>query len=196
MLENKDARPARPKPRPTRSRVAKPLLTSLGAATLVGGIAFVVFAAATTGSLRPTDWTGASVPAAQVQYAACSQQAQGLDVVGCMFRMGTRPALAAGAPASRRGPQFSVATIEDTASGTQAGASHAAQAKSGGTAARTGAPLVHVAAHPTREEVEAACTSAMRTAQTEGAAEVREVEDECRALESEQPSPRPTERDD
>lgn len=191
MVENKDARPARPKPRLTRSRVAKPLLTSLGAVTLLGGIAFVVFAATTTGSLRPTDWTRASVSVAEVQYQACSQQAQGVDVVGCMFRMGTRPALAAAAPAGKHGPQFSVATIEDPATATtQAGAGHAAPAKSGGTAGRAGAPLVHVSAHPTREEVDAACRSAMKTAQTRSAAAAREVEDECRALETEPPSGR------
>src|SRR5215467_11440732 len=98
MLDNQNARPTRPKPRLTRSRAAKPLLTSLGATTLLVGIVFVVFAVATTGSLRPTDWTGASVSTAEVQYQACSQQAQGLDVVGCMFRLGTRPVLAAGSP--------------------------------------------------------------------------------------------------
>jgi hypothetical protein len=118
-VETRDARLVKPNPRMTRSKVAKPLLTSLAVATLLAGAAFATVAASSTGSLKPWDWSHASWPVAAARYQACTQQKAGLDVFGCMLTAGARPAAAADAPAAasahRGAPPTSVVTIHDPA---------------------------------------------------------------------------------
>jgi hypothetical protein len=123
-VETRDARPVKPNPRLTRSKVAKPLLTSLAVATLLAGAAFATVAASSTGSLKPWDWSHASWSVATIRYQACTQQKGGLDVFGCMLTAGVRPASAADAPAAaaahRGAPLTSVVTIHDPAPAGQA----------------------------------------------------------------------------
>jgi hypothetical protein len=119
-----DARPVKPNPRLTRSKVAKPLLTSLAAATLLAGAAFATVAASSTGSLKPWDWSHASWSGAAIRYQVCTQQKEGLDVFGCMLTSGVRPASVADVPAAavahKGAPLTSVVTIHDPAPAVQA----------------------------------------------------------------------------
>jgi hypothetical protein len=119
-----DALPVKLKPRLTKSKVAKPLLTSLAAATLLAGGSFAAVSAASTGSLQPWKWSHASWSGATVRYQACTQQAQGLDVFGCTLSPGARPGsaadAAAGAGAHGAAPPTSVVTIHDPAPAGQA----------------------------------------------------------------------------
>jgi hypothetical protein len=117
-----DALPVKLKPRLTKSKVAKPLLTSLAAATLLAGGSFAAVSAASTGSLQPWKWSHASWSGATVRYQACTQQTQGMDVFGCMLSLGAKPASAADAAAGAHSaaPRTSVVTIHDPAPGGQA----------------------------------------------------------------------------
>lgn len=186
---------ARPRPRaarPMRSRLAKPLLTSLGAATMLAAASFVVLAVSSTGSVRPWDWTRADPAGALSRYQVCGER--GLGAVGCMLSAGARPAAAAEPVASRGSaqPLISVATVPD-----QAPAGSTARPASGSAPARSAvhgvrpatAPtavdgtqhLVRVPAGASSQEVLAACQAAMRTAVPQGATAMREVETECQA---------------
>ena len=133
----------RPKRRITRSRLAKPLLTSMGSFTMLAASTLVLLAVASTGSARPWDWTRADPAAALGRYQACGHQ--GLGAIGCMLSAGFRPADAAPAPAGGTRvlqPLVSVATVQDqapastpaarTASGS---ATHAGAGSSSGSAA-------------------------------------------------------------
>lgn len=132
----------RPKPRAKRSKLAKPLITSLGAATLVASSAYVILAAAATGSTRPSDWTRVDWSRAVGNYGVCMEQARGFGVVGCMLRMGTRPVLAAAPATNRAAPIYSVAMMPDPAptssSPAKPGSAHSsASANHAGTASRS-----------------------------------------------------------
>jgi hypothetical protein len=181
----------RPKRRITRSRLAKPLLTSMGSITMVAASTFVLLAVASTGSAKPWDWTRADPAAALGRYQACSHQ--GLGALGCMLSAGFRPASATTTPAgSTRAlqPLVSVATVPDEASVSAAGSPAGARTTSGSTghagsgsgtepAERSPQHLVTVAAGATTQQVINACVAAMKTAQTQGAAAMTEVVDEC-----------------
>jgi hypothetical protein len=181
-----DPQTKRATPRLTRSRLARPLLTSLGAITLLAGRSFVVVATSSTGSLHPWDWTRVNLSGAVDRYQVCDQQNHGLGTIRCMLSSGFRPASAAGAAASphERQPLYSIATIQDLAP--------AANPKQG---SRSTAPrgeagsqhLVHFPPKATQAEVDSACAAAMKTALARGPAAVQEVEAECNPYR--QPSP-------
>src|SRR5215471_1868618 len=142
------ARTAGPKPRFTRSLIAKPLLTSLGALTMVAAASFVVLGVSSTGSVRPWDWTHADPAAALGRYQVCGQQ--GLGALGCMLTASVRPASAAGSasgvPRSER-PLVSVATVQDPPS-QQPAAGQAKPAHSSQTGGRPAASQHLVALPP------------------------------------------------
>jgi hypothetical protein len=183
----------RPKRRITRSRLAKPLLTSMGSITMLAASTFVLLAVASTGSAKPWDWTRADPAAALGRYQACGHQ--GLGAIGCMLGAGFRPAAAASAPAgSTRAlqPLVSVATVPDQASSSTSDPAGASRTTSGSTSpahtgahssSGSGAPqhLVVVRPGASTSDVINACVAAMKTAQTQGAAAMTEVVDECEA---------------
>jgi len=176
----------RPKRRITRSRLAKPLLTSMGSITMVVASTFVLLAVASTGSARPWDWTRADPAAALGRYQACGHQ--GLGAIGCMLSAGFRPASAAPAPAgSNRAlrPLVSVATVQDeapaAASSSAPGARTGSGSASGHSGSRASQHLVTVMPGASTSDVISACTAAMKTALTRGAAAETEVVDECEA---------------
>ena len=186
--ENRDATPRalparKPGPRLTRSRLAKPLLTSLGSATILAASSFVLLAVASTGSAKPWDWTRADPAAAAGRYASCGHE--GMGAIGCMLSAGFRPAAATGAASHGPvQPLMSVATVQDPPPAPAAGSAQAAgPAAHGSTAtAQTGSQhLVELPANATMRDLFAACQAAMRTAQTQGATAMREVGDECEA---------------
>lgn len=125
-----DVRASKARPRITRSRIAKPLLTSLGTATMLAASSFVVLAVSSTGSVRPWDWTRMDPSAAIIRYRLCAQQGPG--AIGCMLGAGFRQASAA--PASRehtvQQPLFSVVTVHDPAPSETPGPVHATRAPS------------------------------------------------------------------
>jgi hypothetical protein len=179
----------KPKRRITRSRLAKPLLTSMGTITMLAASSFVLLAVASTGSAKPWDWTRADPATAASRYQVCGHQ--GLGAVGCMLSASFRPASAAPAqPATNRAlqPLVSVATVQDQvpadASGSGSATRTATGSKAGGpsgSAAGGAHKLVNLRPGASMDEVFAACTSAMKTAQTQGAAAMKEVEVECEA---------------
>jgi hypothetical protein len=173
-------RPARQPSRLTRSRLAKPLLTSLGAATMVVASAFVVVAVSSTGSARPWDWTRADPSAAAGRYSACGQQ--GLGAIGCMLTAAFRPAAASGASHKSMRPLLSTATVQDASQpSAQSGRTAAAKPPTAAHAAAPSAPARRVGVAPTASasDVIAACQAAMRAAQTQGTAAMGQVESEC-----------------
>lgn len=186
----------RPRRRITRSRLAKPLLTSMGTITMLAASSFVLLAVASTGSAKPWDWTRAD-PAAALR--VCGHQ--GLGAIGCMLSAGFHPANAAGAPATNRAgqPLMSIATMPDqeptgatgNAQGVKTGSGSTGQSRSGASTGAHPQHLVTVPAGATTDDVLTACANAMKTAQTQGAAAMTEVEDECEsALQSRCPAVR------
>jgi hypothetical protein len=189
----------RPKRRITRSRLAKPLLTSMGTITMLAASSFVLLAVASTGSANPLNWMRAD-PAAALR--TCGHQ--GLGAVGCMLSAGFHPAAASGQNGSNRSqqPLMSVATVADqvasdgssSAQGSRTGSGSTGHSRSGAT---TGAAhpqhLVNVPPGATTQQVLAACAAAMKTAQTQGAAAMSEVADECETdLEGRCPAVKPS----
>jgi hypothetical protein len=170
-----------------RSRVARPLLTSLGTVTLLAASSFVVLAVSSTGSMRPTDWTHTDLSAATSRYQLCAKQ--GLGAIGCMLGSGFRPAAAADSGARQSSkPLVSVATVQDEGPGTSGPAwTPGRHWTSGG---RPGSQhLVKLPPNASTAEVLAACQAAMKTAMAQGSAAMTEVEDECEAdLESHCPA--------
>jgi hypothetical protein len=154
---------------------------------------FVLIAASSTGSLKPWDWSRADPSAAGGRYQLCGQQ--GLGAIGCMLSSAFRPASAvpgAAAPAgSHRAqqPLYSVATVQDMPPATTSGSSQAtAAAPSHGSASGSHSGtsggwqhMVRLPAHASTSDVVVACQAAMKTAQTQGAAAMTEVEKECEA---------------
>jgi hypothetical protein len=173
----------KPRPRLTRSRLAKPLLTSLGTATMLAASSFVLLAVSSTGSAKPWDWTRADPAGAVGRYVSCGYE--GLGAIGCMLSAGFRPAAATGAASHRAGqPLVSVATVQDPAPAQAAGSAQAARPAAHGSPAsgRAGSQhLVKLPANATMRDMFAACQAAMKTAQTQGATAMRQVEDECEA---------------
>jgi hypothetical protein len=196
----------KPRRRITKSRLAKPLLTSMGSITMLAASTFVLLAVASTGSAKPWDWTRADPAAALGRYQACGHQ--GLGAIGCMLGAGFRPANAASAPAGTNRalqPLVSVATVQDQVPASASSSSATARTGSSSTGhARTGTGtgtgsgstagereqhLVTVQPGESTDDVIAACTAAMKTAQTQGAAAMTEVLDECEsALQSRCPA--------
>jgi hypothetical protein len=100
--------------RPARSRLAKPLLTSIGVFTLLGTASIAVLGVASTGSARPWDWTGATPAAAATRYQLCG--GRGLSAVGCLLSAAVRPAARPATPVQppvAHQPLESVVTVED-----------------------------------------------------------------------------------
>jgi hypothetical protein len=187
-------RPNRPRPRITRSRVARPLLTSLGTATMLAASSFVVLAVSSTGSVRPWDWARADPAAAVSRYQLCGQQ--GLGAIGCMLSGSFRPASTAGpGPGGAHGPAqplFSVATVQDQVASNASGSGRPARApaRASTSSNRSGAArstvagsqhLVRPPANASTADVLAACQATMKTAQAQGTAATTEVEVECQA---------------
>jgi hypothetical protein len=190
-------RASKAKPRITRSRIAKPLLTSLGTVTMLATSSLVLLAVSATGSARPWDWTRADPSAAVSRYQVCGQQ--GLGAIGCMLSASFRPASAAPATGTAGGahqprqPLFSVATVQDAAPAQAGGASQrtappsapvataGSRSHAAGSSAAGTQHLVEVPANATTDDVFAACQAAMKTAQSQGAAAMKEVEVECGA---------------
>jgi hypothetical protein len=126
-------RASNPKPRTVRSRIAKPLLTSLGTTTMLAAGFLVVGAVSATGSVRPWDWTRADPSAAVARYELCRPQGPG--AIGCMLSASFRPASAAPATHSANKtlqPLFSQATVQDPAP-SAAPASNASRGPASGT---------------------------------------------------------------
>ena len=178
-------RASKPKSRLTRSRVAKPLLTSLGTITLLLGSTFVVVATSSTGSLNPSDWRQANLSGASSRFQFCGKQ--GVGAIGCMLSTGFASASATTAPANKAKaqPLIVTATMQDMQP--PAGSSAAGPAKAGsrpsgahGGGSWTKGSLVHLPSNATRMDVLAGCQTAMKTAISQGAAAVQEVVDECR----------------
>jgi hypothetical protein len=153
---------------------------------------FVLLAVASTGSARPGDW-GRADPAAAVRLCG----PQGLGAIRCMLSGAFRPASAASTPAGAHRalqPLMSVATVPDQVSGdaSATGSRTGSGSKSGGRSSAGTSRTQHRVAVPagaTTDDVLAACATAMKTAQTQGAAAMREVADECEAdLESRCPT--------
>ncbi len=97
-----------------KSRVAKPLLTSVGVVTLLGAAVFVLAAVSSTGSTLPWDWTRMDWSVAATRYTACAQHDRGPSTIACM--LGTGPGQTSGAGSSAAagqgaGPIYSFATI-------------------------------------------------------------------------------------
>jgi hypothetical protein len=194
-----------------RSRVAKPLLTTVGFVTLLSAAVFVVAAVSSTGSTLPWDWTRMDWSVAGNRYTACAQHDQGPATIGCMLGASPGRPSSTGPPAGASqgvGPVYSVATIQDqplqAAPAAKAAPKPAAKAAAGSNAARSAphaAPavgqsaigtghLVTLPANPTRAQVDAACQSALRAAQAQGPAVISEVQAECAAyLQKLPPSP-------
>jgi hypothetical protein len=151
---------------------------------------FVLLAVASTGSARPSDWTRVD-PAAAVRLCAH----QGLGAVGCMLSGAFRPASASHGSGANRAlqPMMSVATVPDQesgdgfAQGARTGSGTRSGTKSGSSANHT--HRVNVPAGASMDDVLAACATAMKTASTQGATAMKEVEDECESdLESRCPT--------
>jgi len=204
----------KPKRRIAQSRLAKPLLTSIGVVTMLAASSFVLLAVASTGSARPWDWVRAD-PAAAVRL--CGHQ--GLGAVGCMLSGAFRPAMAAPAPAPAhpaQQPLVSVATVADQVPADAATTTPRATAATSTKAAGHGQRLVSVPPGASTDDVLTACATAMRTAQTQaamtdvagecesdlrsrcpavrmpgaqGAAAIQELRDECEPPRSPAPSP-------
>lgn len=180
-----DGRASKPKSRLTRSRVAKPLLTSLGTITLLLGSTFVVVATSSTGSLNPSDWRQANLSGASSRFQFCGKQ--GVGAIGCMLSTGFAPASAASGSirSAKAQPLIVTATMQDMqppAGSSSAGATKAGSRPAGahGGGSWTKASLVHLPSTATRTDVLAACQTAMKTAMSQGAAAAQEVVDECR----------------
>jgi len=181
----------KPKRRITRSRLAKPLLTSMGGVTMLAASTFVLLAVASTGSASPRDWTRAD-PAAALRLCAH----QGLGTFGCMLSGAFRPASASHSSGANRAlqPMMSVATVPDQVSGD--GSAQGARTGSGtksGTKSGSGTNhtqhRVNVPAGASMDDVLTACATAMKTASTQGTTAMKEVEDECESdLESRCPA--------
>jgi len=178
----------KPGRRITQSRLAKPLLTSMGTITMLAASTFVLLAVGSTGSARPSDWVRAD-PAAAVRL--CGHQ--GLGAIGCMLGGAFRPAMAAPARAGTHAaqqPLVSVATVADQmpagASSTAPGSRPAASAKPAGrsgaaSAATRGQRLVIVPPGASMDDVLTACATAMQTAQAQGPTAMAAVTGECEA---------------
>jgi hypothetical protein len=179
----------KPKRRITRSRLAKPLLTSMGTITMLAASSFVVLAVSSTGSARPWDWTRADPAAAVSRYQVCGNQ--GAGTIGCMLSASFRPASAAPAPAGAHRalqPLVSVATVQDQVPADASGSGQATRvtpgSKPGGGSGSAAAGAHHLVVLPpgaSTDDVLAACMAAMKTAQTQGAAAMKAVEVECEA---------------
>lgn len=189
MRSDNDAA-SKPARRITRSRLAKPLLTSLGTVTMLAASSFVLLAVASTGSAKPWDWTRADPAAALGRYQYCGHQ--GLGAIGCMLSSGFRPAAAAPATAAVQEPTqplVSVATVQDQAPAQQqAQAQGSASGKAGRAApaasrhgsappATTTHHLVQLQPGESTDDILTACRTAMQAAQ--GTAATTEVTDEC-----------------
>ena len=178
------APPVRPKSRLPRSRFAKPLLTSLGTATLLMGSTFVVVATSSTGSMNPFDWRQANLAGASARFQLCD--GQGLGAIGCMLSSGFSSASAttAHARSSRSQPLFAMTTVQDPAPADTPGAKPGSKTAAAGgwtSSAWAKTHLVHLPNNATRADVLKACMTAMKGAVGQGAAAVKEVADECRA---------------
>ena len=186
-----DPAPRSPRSRLTGSKVAKPLLTSLGTATMLAASTFVLLAVSSTGSARPWDWTRADPTAALGRYQACGHQGPG--AIGCMLSASFRPASAApgsGSIPRAQQPLYSIATVQDQAPAQASGSTPASRATAGhsSSTARHGSTrygtvgsqhVVKLPANATTADVLAACQAAMKTAQTQGTAAENEVVAEC-----------------
>jgi hypothetical protein len=185
MRSENDAagKPAR---RITRSRLAKPLLTSLGTVTMLAASSFVLLAVASTGSAKPWDWTRTDPAAALGRYQYCGHQ--GLGTIGCMLSSGFRPAAAAPATAAVQQPTqplMSVATVQDqapaqapgSASGSAGRAAPAASRHGSAPPATTTRHLVQLQPGESTADILTACRTAMQAAQ--GTAATTEVTGEC-----------------
>jgi hypothetical protein len=168
----------------------------MGTITMLAASSFVLLAVASTGSANPLSWTRAD-PAAALR--VCGHQ--GLGAIPCMLSASFRPASASPAGANRAlQPLVSVATVPDqvpadastSARGARTGSSSTGHSRSGaGTSAARPQHLVTLPPGASTEDVLAACMTAMKTAQTQGAAAETEVADECESdLESRCPAAR------
>jgi hypothetical protein len=192
--------PARPRPRPARSRIAQPLIMSLGVLTFLVSGAYVAMAATATGSARPQDWVRLDWAAVGGHYQLCVQR-DGSGALGCLLSASARPVAAsapAGAVAPRVPPIYSVAVVPVPAAApaartparraaaapaSHAPASHAVAATTGPpVGAAAPARLVQVPANATHDQIVAACQAATRAAQAQGPAAIQEVQRECAAL--------------
>ena len=110
------AKPATPKSRPKRSRIAQPLILSLGILTFLASASYVVAAATATGSARPQDWLGVNWTVVGDHSSTCIQQ-QGAGALGCLLTASSRP-LPSPAPAAAATPQsqpyYAVTVITDS----------------------------------------------------------------------------------
>lgn len=108
---------ARPKPaRPARSRLAQPLIASLGVLTLLAGGSAVARAATASRSARPQDWSRLDWTAVTGRHRLCIER-EGPGALGCMLTTGARPVTAAdptSPPAQRDAPIYSIAVIHDS----------------------------------------------------------------------------------
>jgi len=192
-------KPSRPASRLTRSRFAKPLLTSLGTATMIVASTFVVVAVSSTGSLRPWDWMQADPSAAVSRYRDCGQQ--GLGAIGCMLSSGFRPAAASGGSHRSSQPLFSTATVQDLGSAASPGASSGKPSTSrGASPARPSAPAVRPSVPPhlvrvpaVDDDLRARCPAPAATPRPQVSPAIEEPEDVCPAP---SPSPSPRRGDD
>jgi hypothetical protein len=187
--------PARPRPRPARSRIAQPLIISLGVLTFLVSGAYVAMAATATGSARPRDWVRLDWAAVGSHYQLCVQR-DGSGALGCMLSASARPVAVAqptGAVTPRVPPIYSVAVIPAAAAAPVAKAPArrtAAAPASHATAATTRPPagaaapvrLVQVPANATHDQMVSACQAATRAAQAQGPAAIQQVQRECAAL--------------
>lgn len=169
------------RPRAGASRLAQPLLTVLGAATLLAASSFVVLAVASTGSLRPADWRHADLAAAVGRYRVCGQH--GLAAVGCLLDAGVRPAAATTAAAGAARPLLSVATVQDPAPArsrsSAPGPAPASPLRDEPAAGTHG--ILSVPADASAGEALSLCRAAMRTALAQGAAAQDQVGQACQA---------------
>jgi len=165
---------------------------SLGVMTLLGGGSLVAMATTATGSARPQDWRQLDWAATGSHYQMCIQR-DGPGALGCMLSAGARPVAAAepaGAATPREAPYYAVVTVPDQTArpaarppARQAATPKAPAATPASRIVPTApAALVLLPAQHTRDQAEAACQAATRTAQAQGPAAVQEVQRECAAL--------------
>ena len=118
QAEGAARRMGRPASRRT-SRLAQPLITALGAFTLLAGGSFVTVATATAGSAQPLDWLRLDWSLVGSHARACLQDHRGPDAIGCVLSPVSRPAPAASvssepeSESQATGPLYSTAMVPD-----------------------------------------------------------------------------------
>ena len=177
----------RPKRRITRSRLAKPLLTSMGSITMLAASTFVLLAVASSGSA-----------------AAASAPAGSTRALQPLVSVATVPDQASSSTSDPAG-------ASRTTSGSTSPAHTGAHSSSGSGApqhlvvVRPGASTSDVinACVAAMTEVEDECESALqsrcpavRMPQTQGTTAIQEMEDECAAPRSPSPNPSATPHDE